>query len=432
MSFARRRGSSRDQSVAAIASSRIRASARWPCFCQKRHIENARPIATGGSGSATARSRTARMSSCSSSRRSSQRRWSGPDSSPAAWAASATYQSRWRAWRRAVSPRAASCSAAYSRIVSRSRNRVSPPATSSGLIETLVEQGHHAVDDVAADLRRRTADRLRRREVEPAGEHRQPVEQPLGVRRRGCRSSRRSQRAASAGAVAGRARRRPAGRAGAPSRPRIASGDRSLIRAAASSMASGMPWSRAQMAATAGAFSLVTVKPGLTATARSMNRRTAAYCSIAAGSTMRDSPGMASRSSPLRWLGSGGAGRPGTGYSCSPETCRVARLVTTILIPGAVRSRSATIGAAETTCSKLSSTSSTVLSRSQSASVSAIGRAVPSDDPDGAERSWGRPASGRGSARAARRTRHPRSRPRRGRRAGATVASCPCRPARSA
>ena len=136
------------------------------------------------------------------------------------------------------------------------------------------------------------------------------------------------------------------------------------------------------MAATAGAFSLVTVKPGLTATARSMNRRTAAYCSIAAGSTMRDSPGMASRSSPLRWLGSGGAGRPGTGYSCSPETCRVARLVTTILIPGAVRSRSATIGAAETTCSKLSSTSSTVLSRSQSASVSATGRAVPSDDAD--------------------------------------------------
>ena len=90
-----------------------------------------------------------------------------------------------------------------------------------------------------------------------------------------------------------------------------------------------------------------------------MNRRTAAYCSIAAGSTMRDSPGIASRSSPLRWLGSGGAGRPGTGYSCSPDTCSVARLVTTILIPGAVRSRSATIGAAETTCSKLSSTSRT-------------------------------------------------------------------------
>ena len=52
---------------------------------------------------------------------------------PGGLAASATYQSRWRAWRSAVSPRAASCSAAYSRIVSRSRNRVSPAAPSSGL-----------------------------------------------------------------------------------------------------------------------------------------------------------------------------------------------------------------------------------------------------------------------------------------------------------
>ena len=32
----------------AIASSRRRASPRWPCFCQNRHIVNASPIATGG------------------------------------------------------------------------------------------------------------------------------------------------------------------------------------------------------------------------------------------------------------------------------------------------------------------------------------------------------------------------------------------------
>ena len=48
--MARRRGSSRDHGAAAIASSRRRASARWPRFCQKRHIEKASRIATGGSG----------------------------------------------------------------------------------------------------------------------------------------------------------------------------------------------------------------------------------------------------------------------------------------------------------------------------------------------------------------------------------------------
>ena len=35
----------------------------------------------------------------------------------------------------------------------------------------------------------------------------------------------------------------------------------------------------------------------------------------------RASPPRFIRSSPVCWLGSGGAGRPGTGYSCSPETC---------------------------------------------------------------------------------------------------------------
>ena len=50
-SRARSRGSSCDQGAASIASSRRRASARWPCFCQNRHIANARGIATVGSGS---------------------------------------------------------------------------------------------------------------------------------------------------------------------------------------------------------------------------------------------------------------------------------------------------------------------------------------------------------------------------------------------
>ena len=55
---------------------------------------------------------------------------------------------------------------------------------------------------------------------------------------------------------------------------------------------------------------------------------------------------------------------------------RAARLVTNAFMSGAARSRSATTGAAETTCSKLSSTSSSRLSPSQSASDSPIGRAV--------------------------------------------------------
>ena len=84
---------------------------------------------------------------------------------------------------------------------------------------------------------------------------------------------------------------------------------------------------------------------------------------------------------PDSWLGSGGAGSPGTSYSCSPETCRTARLVTTALISGAARSRSATIDAAATTCSKLSRTSRRRLSRSQSPSNSWIGRPVLSATP---------------------------------------------------
>ena len=77
-----------------------------------------------------------------------------------------------------------------------------------------------------------------------------------------------------------------------------------------------------------------------------MNSRTAAYWPSAARSIAR---GLAAEVQPLQartgWLGSGGAGRPGTGYSCSPETCSTARLVTIALISGAARSRSATIGA---------------------------------------------------------------------------------------
>ena len=121
------------------------------------------------------------MSSCSSSRRSSQRRWSGPDSSAGGLGG-----------QRHV-PVAMACleegGLAAGRELFRGvlADRVQEPEPRLaaghllGLDEALVEQGHHPVDDVAADLRRRPADRLRRLEVEAAGEHRQAVEQPLGV-----------------------------------------------------------------------------------------------------------------------------------------------------------------------------------------------------------------------------------------------------------
>ena len=181
MSFARSRGSSCDQGAAAIASSRRRASARWPCFCQKRHIENATPIATGGSGAATARSRTARMSSCSSSSRSSQRRCSAPDSSPG----------------RPLHERHVPVAMAVADQVSLAvglepfrgvlTDRVEEPEARlavGGLLDldqALVDERHQAVEDVHADLGRRPADRFGRGEVAATGEDRQPIEQSLAA-----------------------------------------------------------------------------------------------------------------------------------------------------------------------------------------------------------------------------------------------------------
>ena len=87
--------------------------------------------------------------------------------------------------------------------------------------------------------------------------------------------------------------------------PSKASGGSILIRAAASSMASGSPSSLAHISATAGAFLLVTLKPALAACARSMKRRTASYC--------------VSLSALSEWLSrTSGTDSGGTAYSCSP------------------------------------------------------------------------------------------------------------------
>ena len=53
-----------------------------------------------------------------------------------------------------------------------------------------------------------------------------------------------------------------------------------------------------------------------------------------AGSTVRADSGRRARSRADSWLGSGGTGRPGTGYSCSPETRSAAREVARTFRPG--------------------------------------------------------------------------------------------------
>ena len=120
-------------------------------------------------------------------------------------------------------------------------------------------------------------------------------------------------------------------------------GERTLTRAAASSMASGRPSNRAQISVTADAFSRVSSKSGLAATARCRNSSTAGYWDRTSTESVDRGTGSASG---------------GTGNSCSPYTCSAARLVTRILRLGPITSSSATVGAACTRCSKLSNRNS--------------------------------------------------------------------------
>ena len=80
----------------------------------------------------------------------------------------------------------------------------------------------------------------------------------------------------------------------------------------------------------------------------------------------------------------GGSDSGGTGNSCSPEIRSGARLETMTVSFGADRSRSATIGAPATTCSKLSSTSSAVRSLRWSLTRSIGGRCGASSPMDAA------------------------------------------------
>ena len=116
------------------------------------------------------------------------------------------------------------------------------------LDQALVGERHEPVQDVAAELLGRPADRLGRASTsQPPAKTDSRSSRQRAARRRAGRSSRRSRRAASAGGRAGRVPPPRGRRAACSRRARIASGESSLIRAAASSMASGSPWRRALM-----------------------------------------------------------------------------------------------------------------------------------------------------------------------------------------
>jgi hypothetical protein len=139
-------------------------------------------------------------------------------------------------------------------------------------------------------------------------------------------------------------------------------GEKSLIRAAANSIANGKPSKQWQISPTAGADSLVKVKSSFAALARSMKSRTAAQRESSAVDSVSDCN-----------CHSSGSARGGNGNSCSPRTRRSSRLVTRILRLGAAASRSATKGAAPRICSKLSSTNRRLRSRSQLLRISSSG-----------------------------------------------------------
>jgi len=133
------------------------------------------------------------------------------------------------------------------------------------------------------------------------------------------------------------------------SRPVSWAGDMVRSRAAASSMASGIPSRARQMPATSAALAPVTAKPGRTARARSASSRTEAAAMIAASSPSPES---------------GGTGSGGTGHTVSPVIPSASRLAARTLIPWHPDSTaSASPATASIRCSQLSSTSSPDRSR---------------------------------------------------------------------
>ena len=185
---------------------------------------------------------------------------------------------------------------------------------------------------------------------EPAGEDRQPPESTLLRLVEEIDGSSPPTPAASAGAAAPCGRRRSAAGSGRRAASRICSGLSDATRAAASSMASGIPSSRAQMRGHRRRSGVVEdeVRAGRPR-GRSTNSRTASY-------------GQAAR--PATPLGARRGARAAAPASpISPGTPSGSRLVASTRQVGARRSSTSRQrrGGASRTCSQLSSTSSTRL-----------------------------------------------------------------------
>ena len=244
-----------------------------------------------------------------------------------------------------------------------SPSRTSPPSSDAG------PQTASADVEVAARRRRPTAGRA-----------------AAARRRRAGRSSRRSRRGASAGARAGRASRPRGRRAGA----RAGRGSRRAEELDPGRGELDRERHAVEPGADRGDGRGVLVgdrearpdgdRPGDEQPDRLVlaERDRGRWRAIAAG--------RFSRSRPDRWLGSGGAGRPGTGYSCSPRDVERAPGSSTIaLSSGAARSRSATTGAAVDDLLEVVEDEQDAACRAASRrAISAIGRAAALGEAEGA------------------------------------------------
>lgn len=140
------------------------------------------------------------------------------------------------------------------------------------------------------------------------------------------------------------------------SRTSIAAGERTVVLAAASSIANGRPSSRRQISTTSPALPSLMAKSGRTACDRSTNSRTASYRPRS----------LTGDTDP----GSGNA-NGATSTTCSAPIRSLARLVTNSVRPGQSAIRSANAGPASNRCSKLSRNSSIDRCRKQVRNTSA-------------------------------------------------------------
>ena len=189
--------------------------------------------------------------------------------------ANARNAAAWRSRRASVSPRSASFSRAYSRIVSSIVNRASPWG-SSPIRSRLCSASRSRPPTTSSDTRLRgSADGLGRLERAAAREHGQAREQPplLGVEQVVAPVDRAAQRPLALRQVA--PARRPAGPAGRPGAApsRRARGVGSARRPARSPAAGRRAGARSPPRGRP--FSAVSAKSGRTAIARSTNSRTA-------------------------------------------------------------------------------------------------------------------------------------------------------------